>query len=359
MLPYETAPLVNSADSAIDLIEMATSTSISSSNQLDRKSSRDVVVNAIRDQLKKEEFSKQESMRTTRAKQIGEQLISLSDNHHFLKFSHDMINALSSCFKTVTRCRSTATKRDRLWRAYHETATEEVPSMWVQLCSNLNIVEKDPLLIQSVARLIFEDLLKEYFGCSEINVPGPRTVDAGSEFTKDELNALRYACGYVAHKLLKKYEKRKSEKSDQFEMCLGQMAVAGDSTDFTLYTSQWLDLVNRGGLFPLNDESFRCFCAVETVVRKTLPSLYRSGSTQTIKQTVIDAVKSNDDVIFYWNLIAQDIDEEEQSLELLVEIVDLWVTVRGFSLASHWLEVYKTATKTLTKKSTGLRKGLS
>ena len=58
--------------------------------------------------------------------------------------------------------------------------------------------------MQSVARLVFEDLLKEYFGCSET-----RTADAGSEFTRDELNALRYACGYVTHKLLKKYEKRK------------------------------------------------------------------------------------------------------------------------------------------------------
>ena len=194
-----------SADSTINL-EMATSSaSISSSNQVDGKTSRDVVVKAIRDQLEKEEFSKQESVRTARAKQIGEQLISHSDNHHFLKFSKDVINALRTCFKTVTSCRAIATKRDRLWRAYHETVTEEVPSMWMQLCSNLNIVEKDPLLIQSVARLVFEDLLKEYFGCSEINLPGPRTADAGSEFTRDELNALRYACGYVAHKLLKKY----------------------------------------------------------------------------------------------------------------------------------------------------------
>lgn len=41
------------------------------------------------------------------------------------------------------------------------------------------------------------------------------------QFTHEELNALRYACGYVGFKLLKKYEKRSGKKADQFEMCLG------------------------------------------------------------------------------------------------------------------------------------------
>ncbi len=56
-------------------------------------------------------------------------------------------------------------------------------------------------------------------------------------------------------------------------MCLGEMSVAGDWTDLTTYTTKWLDLVNRGGLFPLNDKSFRFFGAVEAVVRKLLPNL--------------------------------------------------------------------------------------
>ena len=65
---------------------------------------------------------------------------------------------------------------------------------------------------------------------------------------------------------------------------------------------------------------------METVIRKTLPSLYRSGSTQ----TVIDAVKSNDDVLFYWNLISQDIDEEKTSLELLGELLTCELLFKGF-----------------------------
>ena len=33
---------------------------------------------------------------------------------------------------------------------------------------------------------------------------------------KDELNALQYACGYIPHALLKKYERRTGSKFDKF-----------------------------------------------------------------------------------------------------------------------------------------------
>ncbi len=49
--------------------------------------------------------------------------------------------------------------------------------------------------------------------------------------TKDEQNALRYACGYVAYSLLRKFEKIKGDKYCQFVTCLGQMAVPGKGGD--------------------------------------------------------------------------------------------------------------------------------
>ena len=54
-------------------------------------------------------------------------------------------------------------------------------------------------------------------------------------------------------------------------MCLGNMAVTGEETNLTAYTTEWFDKVNSGGLFPLNDETFTFFVAVEMVTRKILP----------------------------------------------------------------------------------------
>jgi coiled-coil and C2 domain-containing protein 1 len=78
--------------------------------------------------------------------------------------------------------------------------------------------------------------------------------------TEDELNALQYAAGYVPHALLKKYEKRSGEKYAAFTECLGDMAVGSeDTSDFLEYTKVWINKVNRGGLFPLNNITF-IFC---------------------------------------------------------------------------------------------------
>ena len=52
-----------------------------------------------------------------------------------------------------------------------------------------------------------------------------------------------------------------------------------------------------------------------------------------------------------------DIDGEEQAVKLLKEIIRLWVTIRGFSIAGTWMKQYFHASKG-TSKSKGLRKEL-
>ena len=166
--------------------------------------------------------------------------------------------------------------------------------------------------------------------------------------------------GYVAHKLLKKYEKEHDDsgKFAQYEMCLGNMAVFGDTSDFTKYTTEWLEKVNRRGLFPLNDTSFIFFVAIENVVCRTLPKQYIGNQRQDIKQRVLDSITSDHDVHYYQSFVSQDIDDEDASQELLYEIASLWVTIRDFSLASTWLEEYKCATKSTVAKNKRLRKEL-
>ena len=81
------------------------------------------------------------------------------------------------------------------------------------------------------------------------------------------MNALGYAAGFVPYSLLKRFEKRKGEKYSQIVICLGEMAIMGDGSDILSYTTKWFDLVNRGGLFPLNDNPFLLFTAIETIVK--------------------------------------------------------------------------------------------
>ena len=70
------------------------------------------------------------------------------------------------------------------------------------------------------------------------------------------------------------------------------------------------------------------------------------------------AISEDIDVQFYWTLISQDIDDEEDAIELLTDVCDMWITIRGFSMASAWLEEYKKQKKTKVAKKRGLRKDL-
>ena len=68
---------------------------------------------------------------------------------------------------------------------------------------------------------------------------------------------------------------------------------------------------------------------------------------------------NSDDVQWHWTLLSTCIDSEDHAIELLQEIATLCITIRGFSIAATWLEVYKLATRKTVKRSSAFRKELS
>ncbi len=201
---------------------------------------------------------------------------------------------------------------------------------------------EDPLLVQSLYNEVHQRIVKDYFE-EGAEFTGPVTKAKIENISSDELNILRYACGYVACKLLKRYEKKPGEIAQQYVNCLGEMAVEGESGDVLAYTKVWQDKINRGGLFPLSDEAFHFFVQVELCVRTFLPHhvLTRPNDKEAFKRNVHSKISEDDDVQFYWTLLSQDIDEPKDAELLLEEIIKLWVTVRGYSIAGHWMEVHK------------------
>lgn len=60
--------------------------------------------------------------------------------------------------------------------------------------------------------------------------------------------------------------------------------------------------------------------------------------------------------MFHWYILAIDIRNEADGLELLKHIIELWLTIRGFSISKAWMDDYKrqaqveTAQKSLRKE---------
>ncbi len=120
-------------------------------------------------------------------------------------------------------------------------------------------------------------------------------------------------------------------------------------------SKDWLNLVDRGGLNHVTDTMYLLIASMELEVRQHL----RISDPQTtgITETVMKGITENEDVLFYWSMVSVNWAEEESRV-LLGMIADLYITIRGFSFASAWMERYKQAHKKTVEKSKGLRKQL-
>ena len=56
---------------------------------------------------------------------------------------------------------------------------------------------------------------------------------------------------------MRKYQKEDGEKAIQFVECLSNMAVVGEESSF--YRKEWIALVDRGGLYHVNDGAYTFF----------------------------------------------------------------------------------------------------
>lgn len=306
------------------------------------------------------------SRRVVDLKELGKTLLGAIDKESLAiqTLSAELSCALRDILQTTVKYRSLETKRGNLWAAFHQLSISQIPKIWNKCFVSLEIQVKDTLLQQSVSQKLFEMLLVENISQTSMNSDHSTSKRSDhDQFGKDELNVLRYACGYVPHTLLKRYEKRSDCKYANFIECLRYMAVQCDQTDHDMlqYTKEWMDKVDRGGLFPLNDSTYLFFLSIEKVVRHVLPNHMTQplNSVESFQKSVIQTITKDEVVQGRWTLLSQCIDSEEDAIELLKEIVTLWVTVRGFSITATWMEVYKKRSKRKIKKRMGLRKGLN
>ena len=134
------------------------------------------------------------------------------------------------------------------------------------------------------------------------------------------------------------------------------MSVEGDGSNFYEYTKIWISTINRGGLFEINDSCFLFFRALELKVQECLPHHLKGGTMS--KEQLFTLIMDDEDVNFLWSMLSINIDSK-YSDDLLRTIVEKWVTLRGFTITSSWLQEYKDIKAKQVSKKKALRKELA
>ena len=107
-------------------------------------------------------------------------------------------------------------------------------------------------------------------------------------------------------------------------------------------SSDWIAIVNQGGLVSVNNMVFELFYSLECGFCQLI-------HPRGISDNAVQLLSNHEDILFLWSIISSSWDSDWSS-ELLDRIVKLWVILCGFYLCGAWMEEYKVANKKATKR---------
>lgn len=268
----------------------------------------------------------------------------VNNKQSFQTFSTWLSQLFEQCFK---KRGSVHLRREKMWREYHQIRTSDTfTSQWKTFLESAGQVDT-PTFYQHVTHEFFKDMIKKkhQIELSESETDQPMTLQ--------EKNVLRYVAGHVCRKV--QHQLSKSKVPEREDMVLFIVDLSGDESDEREGTEQWLNAIDRGGLWHVNDDTFTVFCIVEEEARqhfkKENADCIHAGS----KQILIERILCNEELLFFWSMLASRVDDDigRKVLDMLVR---LYITIRGYSFASSCLELYKQATQKKLQKSKALRR---
>ena len=263
----------------------------------------------------------------------------------------ELTGMMRSCFRHKRKRQ--ATYREVMWEKYHTLRTSN------GYCYLWEMIQKEvmgsdsvpcPIFYQNVGHCMFKQMIKLHHPL----MPQSDSLTTPPPITYEEMNTLRYVAGYIPRLLRKRLEKSTHKLKDDIKLCIYDLLDDGDEDEEDNSTKDWVNIINRGGLTLVNNMTFDVFVAIEEEVRKII---HKANSIPNFNDHTKKSVVESEAVQFFWSMLS--VEWEEESGDVLLEmIVNQYITVRGFSLASAWMEKFKQVSKITTQKSKGIRKEL-
>lgn len=266
------------------------------------------------------------------------------------EFTEKLTDSMNMVIKASLR-KSFKYNYDKLWKKFFQLrSSPDFSKRWSNFLTGTGQSVK-PLLFQHLTDLVFRKCLDDHFKILQLDQESETDV----ELRDTEKGVVRYIAGFICRQLKRKLERESHEFKEELILCLVELVKHNEEcgTD-----EEWTDLLDRGGLVHVKETTYRFFHAMECVVKENLRRLTKPSAPSKVE--VIQRTTDDDDVQFYWLIVTADfeIDVQEVHKTLLWKIVELYVTVRGFSLANGWVEKYKQRTKVATQKTKSLRRDL-
>ena len=255
---------------------------------------------------------------------------------------------MRSCYSEDNKRRS----QDKMWSFYYKMrVSESYKDEWAKFLMESVGHTSTPAFYQNITDVLFQQLVK-----ADFSILPNAAAENLNEMTLEEQNALRYVAGYVCRKVREHLETSHYDKKDDMIIAI-TTELAGDEMN-EMGTEAWTNMIDRGGLWHVNDETYELFVNFEDEVKQLMSIPRMTVEECDKKEKLINDICCSSTVQFQWSLLMCDVETDIAST-VLKEIVKLYVTIRGFAFASSCLEFYKQAQKESLQKKKALRKEIT
>lgn len=289
-----------------------------------------------------EEHRMHSTIRGQKAIALGKYILQNSTNNSCVRMVLLTCSKLTNILDERSASKTPKATIGNVWKNFHKLRfTTEIHHAWDDFLTMI----KTPPCLQSEAELLHQlllDRLLKSFISSKVNQEERLTTSSShpSSLSVKEKNITRYIAGYVIRKLQDRYKGKSQDakvqkKRESFLITLAKMQSdqqVEEVSSLANFTSEWMELVDRGGLYHVTDDGYRIMEAIEV---KTKCYLEQAGKQQeaAIQQKIISSILNDQNILDQWDCLATMTPARN---ELLTDIIKLWTTVRCFAFAKNW-----------------------
>lgn len=206
-------------------------------------------------------------------------------------------------------------EREKSYRTFYNiTINDSLFKIWEEFLNSQSVINN------KYSRMLWGFILDRFLfnlvkTVNEISRESPEKLsEEVLKLTPMEEATIRYVSGYIPYSLKKKYSKLKDIHTK--EAILAVLNFWSDELDgshetFLQYTKEWVDKVNRGGLFKVSDDFYIFIRHVEMHARSILNvNLMKRYAGENIHLLLMKKIENSSIIDICWNNITSRLDND-------------------------------------------------
>ncbi len=224
---------------------------------------------------------------------------------------------------------------------------------WQRLSNKAKTINS-PLLNYHLTYRIYEHILNVITA----DQSSANSSDNQQQLTLDETAAITCVGGFIVRTSIKKITRKNPKNKNDLLYLLFQLLEDPDEPDDlvslpeTFNICEWTRIVDRGGLFHCTQEFIAMLVLIEKQIKN---SIEHTSSQLPLDKLKTDLMKCTSTNSTWTECFATSSEYKTQQNDLFKIVINEYLTLRGFSFTSRWMEKYKYKNKKNITKTKSLR----